>query len=1138
MQTELSIERIVPRGLQKDISPRGVDIAGNRLVVNPVTDALNRRYLSAETGEISAEQNIPGTISYDPSFPAGTNLVIGTLTDLEKNRLIIFNYNSNGNHGVYAWDPITHAFTTLIQKTLLAFSNNPRYRITGVGIIQDLLYWSDGTNPQRMINTTRDYSGITDDACINLYKRPPVQGPTFAGSSNDSTYKTSAIAGNIYQFSTRYIFKDNESSALSMYSEYVLSHIDTLSSFTVNRHGITIYYQTELAPLLSKVQLLYRKNNSPDWYLYKESLTSDFSGTSLLVYFYDDNSTTLIPANEANKLFDSVPLTSKALTTFKNRNFLTADTEGYTVEQIQSFSLPTNVGIHDIKNLKDGGNWSYGPVYYDKDMRTPGITAFKKVAANYYAGDSSGVDGNNKTMMTPAFADNLHPSWAKYVTFAKTIEQNYERYMQIPVKPMFYVGEGDLKDATGAAVTIPATMELYNNGKVYLKVLPDNVTAGKKFVHLHLQLPENIPFIPDSECLVRVISPLTGLTIGDAHQVIAFDGQSIVMNNFKTFGGVVLDWTTSTWNAAAGGPPSFLIIEVFKIKKTQSKLLYEIGKYFSGFPVSAYGLADWDTFNSNGVTAGYKFKNLKIDGKTGDICYNCDAGNAFESINVESPTSVSSNNPLPEDEQKVVFDVKDNTFSGKLNEIANALKDAKPAKGFIGELTSIADAIQNRTISRNYSFPDSSPSVIPDYRRIPDVPGRAIAYNPNAKQLNRTTTIRYSETYIQDSNINGLSSFDSLNEYPIASQRTPILKLVGAGDVLLAIHQRATTSMYIGQNQIQDNQGNIQIVSTDKVIPNDNELKGRYGSYHPESIQEYRTMVFAFDIFQGVIWKYDNNGQVPVSDQGMKTYFKLKAEQYLPYKDTVAILGGIDPYNKEYLITFPAISGVTAETWAFNWMANGGAGEWTTRYSFIPDAYGYVNNQLVSFANNKLWVHNQDAANCNVFYGVKYDRSITMSINEYPTKNKNWMAMQISAEELCEGDRYTTKVSAANFAAFPGTGVIGTLYTANDTVKIYCWNGSAYQEIRETYIITCANREVQSTYMKRKEFDKQENIFYGPILKDTNTPGVLLKAGTIALRDGRDMISQVLDLTMTNNSRTQARHHFTNISYVFSAYGF
>ncbi len=1094
----MELERVKITGLNKDISPRGVDNGGNRLLVNPLLDAVNCRYHTSETGEIESLQNIPGTVGYDiTGLPVGTNLIIGTFTDMEGGRLILFNWNSGGQHGIYSWNPTTNVFSTLIVNSLLAFSNNPRYRITGIGIAQNLLYWTDGLNPQRMINMTRSYAGITDQGCINMYARPPIFAPKIMSSDIDVAYNSSAIATNIYQFATRYNYKDKGYSPLSQWSEvYLLTGADTITDFNTNRVTVRAYMQVEVQSIIEKVELLYRKNNSPDWFVYKVLAVTDFTAGVADVYFMDDNSNQIVPQNESNKIFDSMPLRSKSLSLFRNRNFLVSDVEGYEVEQSQAFTVNKTVGLVSSSWLKDGGSYSYGPVYWDEEMRTPGINKFVKFNADYQAGNaaSGGVNTSNKTFGIPAFGDNNHPSWAKYVSIARTKEQNYAMYMHIPVKVMFYVSEGDLKNEAGVSIPIPPGMERYNNGKVYLTALPDLVTPTKQFTHLHLQAPDNIPFVPDSSCLVRLITPLTGVTDQLITPILDFNGQVIVCSNFRSRLSGNLNWSASGYNAFTA---PFIYIEVFKLKAGEDKPFYEI-PYFSDFPVSTFIRKDIDTYDPS-VT--YVFKNLKIDGKGSDITYDKDTLFA-DSVSLESPTTVITRVAPGESEIKAVF----------------------------GEYY-ISSANPFEAVAKTYVSLNSNTSFLPDYRRIPDL-GRRIAYNPAGKQLYRNTTVRYSNAYIQDSNVNGLSSFEFVNEYPLPTYRTPVVKLQPAGNVLLAIHQRTTSSLYIEESVLTDANGNIQTVKTDRVIGQDNELEAKFGSYHPESIAEWGSIVFGFDIFKGVVWMYNNSGQVPVSDYGMKIYFKNKADQYFSEKDNVAILGGIDPYHKEYLITFPEISGVEAETWAFNFVSK----QWVCRMSFAPDAYGYINNTLVSFKNNKLWLHNQDAANHNKFYGVKYDRSVTIGVNPYPSRVKNFAAIQISAEELCEGDRYTITVNYANLAAFPGTGVVGRKYVALDTGKIYRWAETVYVEIRETPIVTCTNREGQRTYMKRKEFEKLENIFYSPILKDVNTPNGLMQAGQLKLRDGRDMISQVLEITIQNNSYGPARHHYSNLSYIHSKF--
>jgi hypothetical protein len=110
----VEIEIITPGPINKDVSPREVDKQGNRIVVNPYLDRINSRYRSTENGSVEGEQNIPGTVSHSNTLPSGTNKTIATFTDRESGNFIYWNWNSNSNHGIYTWNPITNAFQTLI----------------------------------------------------------------------------------------------------------------------------------------------------------------------------------------------------------------------------------------------------------------------------------------------------------------------------------------------------------------------------------------------------------------------------------------------------------------------------------------------------------------------------------------------------------------------------------------------------------------------------------------------------------------------------------------------------------------------------------------------------------------------------------------------------------------------------------------------------------------------------------------------------------------------------------------------------------------------------------------------------------------------------------------------------------------
>lgn len=1124
------VEKLIPKGIMKDISPTALDAGGNRKVVNPLIDALNVRYLTSETGDLEVIQNIPGTVLKDFTLPAGTNRTIGTHNDVTNNKVIFFNWNSNGTHGIYTWDPTSGNFKTLIQGSLLNFQNSSRYRVTGVGVVNSLLYWTDGYNPQGMINMERDYSAIAAAAEFGMFKRGPSNVFT-TDITNDTSLGTSSLAKNTYQFAKRYVYLDNEISALSSLSKNNFpGSTDTYTEFQINAVTILDTLENDIKAQIKTIQFLYQKNNDGNWYVFQESTPSQYSelflpGVFIMFFrFYDNKNTEIIPTAEAAKIFDAISKSSKALATHQSRTFISSDVEG------NAFDRQGNIG-YGISNAtsdngyKEGGKYTFGIAYFDEKGRTPGVTALVDIPIPYQTGSSQGAQP-----ATPLLTFAVHgkaPTWAKSWCLCRSKEQFYDQYMQIPVKVMFYVGEGSLKNQAGSPIAIPGTMEQYNNGKIYLKDV--NTAAGgitTRCRYLHLNCPEQMPFVPTTEHQIRIITNVPGLpTSKGIGGILDFDGQSIVTDNFG-----IDSWD---WYASLALYQT-VWIEVFKAKKTADKPMFEVPD--TRFAVNAdggHGLISDDYFFPGPVIGDtYKFKPNTTATYTDSFgivyTYTIPSANRvvykFRNMKIEGSASTTA------------YSVEDLIFGGWIESPSPvAIKSMEDSKV--------------RVLSNTYTQVHSDGSQVPDYEKISPNIGRPLLAINNAVEINRSTTVRYSDPFIQDSNINGLSSYAAFNEYILSTSRTPITKLQPTNNILLAIHQRSISSMYVGYGVLTDAQGSDSVIKSTNVIGQDNEIGGGFGSYNPESVAEIEGVVFGFDIFRGAVWRYTQAGVIPpISDYGMKTYFKDKANEYRPYKDTAAIIGGIDPYNNEYIITFPdavSLSGKVlsaqpttapgdfsatgyfaynpdvaaannnslpaalehwfiigwsegrkwlddatlpkAVTWAFNYKAN----VWSHRYSFVPEAYCTIGNNLVSFVNGKLWLHNADFVNYNTFYGVKYPRQLRFAVNPAPAKNKDWMALQVPADNMAEAD---------------------------DPLAIVVYGNTVTG---------------QTTRMRVADFEKLEGIYYGPILRDMNTP---VPIGVMALREGNGMKGKYIDLLFENNSKAQSKCTHMNVVFAISEY--
>jgi hypothetical protein len=373
-----------------------------------------------------------------------------------------------------------------------------------------------------------------------------------------------------------------------------------------------------------------------------------------------------------------------------------------------------------------------------------------------------------------------------------------------------------------------------------------------------------------------------------------------------------------------------------------------------------------------------------------------------------------------------------------------------------------------------------------DYTKIADNRGKLIVEVQDKKALARTSVIRFSNEYVQDTNINGLSSFDQANQYSLPYDRGDITKILTVGNRLLVVHKFNSTVVYTNENVVTKADGSQDLIASANVVAYNRALQdGGFGCYHPESIAHIEGQVFAFDIYNGVVWRYTEEGQHPISDYGKKEYFRTKQRTYLPIKDSVKIIGGIDPFNKEYVLTFNDGTG-NSETIAFNYKKQ----KWTTRYSFVPEFYGKINNKFISFSNGGLWVHNENSL-YNNFYGVQYPSLMKLAVNPHPAWSKDFMGVDLAIEAI-----------------------------------------SSNIDFKQIELFT---EEGQYSYLKADEFEKKENVFYANILKDVNTPPAVL-GGALALRQGDDIRSKYLLLQVNDDQTTKNSMQFVNLAYVKSEY--
>jgi hypothetical protein len=93
---------------------------------------------------------------------------------------------------------------------------------------------------------------------------------------------------------------------------------------------------------------------------------------------------------------------------------------------------------------------------------------------------------------------------------------------------------------------------------------------------------------------------------------------------------------------------------------------------------------------------------------------------------------------------------------------------------------------------------------------------------------------------------------------------------------------------------------------------------------------------------------------------------------------------------------------------------------WTTEYSFSPDRFAYVGNQLVSFprgTSNLAWLHDKNPK-YNTFYGNLYPSELQVVTNEDPSATKIYEAFSLEATVGDWSAQFNTRTGAPQTSGF------------------------------------------------------------------------------------------------------------------------
>ena len=357
-------------------------------------EARNISFRGGQNG--FSAQSALGNRNIANSLPAGTNSCIGAHYDQQKQRLFYFNYNSNGNHGIYIYNTIPKTIQTLFlnnthsSSDVLGFDiNNP---ITSINIMYgaiynstndtdgDVLYWIDSLGRPSKLNIDRRLAGVYASykrSYLDVAKSAPSM-PIQCTYENDLNVTNNNLKNALYQFIYRWVYDDGEKSVWSTGSEVPLplfSENQDVSADPKKNSRINLYYSTG-DETVRKIEIGVREcvdGVISDYGLVTSIEKSTITGPAFInniVYnylFYNNSVITPIDQTERALLFDYVPQKANAQELLNGNTIIYGGiTEGYNVHKETNFGNTTNTanGFDKINGLlffaAQAGVTSYG----------------------------------------------------------------------------------------------------------------------------------------------------------------------------------------------------------------------------------------------------------------------------------------------------------------------------------------------------------------------------------------------------------------------------------------------------------------------------------------------------------------------------------------------------------------------------------------------------------------------------------------------------------------------------------------------------------------------------------------------------------------------------------------------------------
>lgn len=336
-----------------------------RLVpMGQLTDASNVSIITSEEGQKGVVKNALGNVkktTIATTYSITNPKTVGKATVSSKS--LVYNFICGDNHdAIIEYNALTNTTAIILKSAtggVLNFSKTKRIKASDVIVTGenegDLLAWTDGVNPPRIINIKRfkDYftanpSYTFTSAEISVIKPSPIYAPTLQMVLANNVNKP-FLNDKFLEFAYRYKYNDGYYSAISSWSEVAFMPKQFKMDYqTYENNGmlnlfnaVNISFNTGPRDVIG-IDLLFKESNNSTVYVLGKFIKSEEGwGNSVTQVFQFNKSKTyaVLPEAQYYRNFDNVPLLANAQTLIGNRLMYGDFTEGRNITEHIDFDV-------------------------------------------------------------------------------------------------------------------------------------------------------------------------------------------------------------------------------------------------------------------------------------------------------------------------------------------------------------------------------------------------------------------------------------------------------------------------------------------------------------------------------------------------------------------------------------------------------------------------------------------------------------------------------------------------------------------------------------------------------------------------------------------------------------------------------